>query len=165
MRYYSFSVGRWDLRLSCWRGKFSHGIVLFYDNARLHTAQHTQALVCEQFHWDIFEHSPYSPDLAPSDCFLFPKMKEHLAGKRFAIDEDLKDAGWITRRPPGMKRVYMNWCQGTTSALMSKATMWNSRQRYVPKLVYSVFVLLLKNVFVWQNVLTLWTALVHWLTE
>ena len=30
-------------------------------------------------------HPPYSPDLAPSDFFLFPKMKEHL-------DEDLKDA-------------------------------------------------------------------------
>ena len=34
---------------------------------------------------------PYSPDLTPSDVFLFPKM-EHHAGKRFAIDEDLKDA-------------------------------------------------------------------------
>ena len=34
---------------------------------------------------------PYSPDLSPSDFFLFPKM-EHLAGKHFANDEDLKDA-------------------------------------------------------------------------
>ena len=35
---------------------------------------------------------PYSPDLAQWDFFLFPKMKEHLAGKRFANDEDLKAA-------------------------------------------------------------------------
>ena len=35
--------------------------------------------------------------------------------------------------------------------LMSKATMWNSRQRYVPKLVYSLSVLLLKNILVWRN--------------
>ena len=41
---------------------------------------------------DIFVHPPYSPDLAPSDFFLFPKIKKHLAGKRFANDEDLKDA-------------------------------------------------------------------------
>ena len=41
-----------------------------------------------------------------------------------------------------MKRKYTNVCQGTTSALTSKATMWKSRQRYVPKLVYSVSVLL-----------------------
>ena len=50
-------------------------------------------MLYEQFHWDIFEDLPYSPDLTPSDFFLFPKMKEHLAGKRFANDEDLKDAG------------------------------------------------------------------------
>ena len=35
---------------------------------------------------------PYSPNLAPSDFFPFPKIKEHLIGKRFANDEDLKDA-------------------------------------------------------------------------
>ena len=37
-------------------------------------------------------HPPYSPDLAPSDFFLFSKMKEHLAGNCFPNDEDLKDA-------------------------------------------------------------------------
>ena len=56
------------------------------------------------------------------------------------------------RWPHGMKRVNTNWCQGT-SALMSKATMWNIRQRYVPKLVYSVSVLLLKSILGWRNVL------------
>ena len=29
------------------------------------------ALLREQFQWDIFEHPPYSPDLAPSDFFLY----------------------------------------------------------------------------------------------
>ena len=28
------------------------------DNARPHTARQTQASLCEQFHWDIFEHPP-----------------------------------------------------------------------------------------------------------
>ena len=32
-----------------------------------------------------------------------------------------------------------SWCQGMTSALISKATMWNSRERYVPQLVYIQF--------------------------
>ena len=121
---YSFSAGRWDLRLSCRRVKLSHGIFLLHDNTRPHTARQTQALLREQFHWDIFEHPPYSTDLAPSDFFLFPKMKEHIAGKRFANDDDLKDAGWIIRRAHCMKRVYTNWYQGTTSALMLKTTMW-----------------------------------------
>ena len=35
---------------------------------------------------------PYSPKLAPSDFFLFPKMKEHHVGKRFANDKDLQNA-------------------------------------------------------------------------
>ena len=95
--------------------------------ARPHTARQTQALLREQFHCDIFEHPPYSPDLVPSDFFLFPKMKEHLAGKRFANDGHEE----CCRQPHGMKRVYTNWYQGmTTSALMSKVTMWKSRQRY-----------------------------------
>ena len=62
------------------------------DHARPHIARQTQALLREQFRSDISEHLPYIPDLAPSDFFLFPKMKEHLAGKRFANDEDVKNA-------------------------------------------------------------------------
>jgi hypothetical protein len=30
-----------------------------------------------------FPHSPYSPDLAPCDFFLFPKMRLLLKGRRF----------------------------------------------------------------------------------
>ena len=77
-RCYSFSAGRWDLRLCCRRGKLSRGIVLLYDNARPHTARQTQALLREQVHWDIFEHPPYSPDLAPSDFSCFQKMVNSL---------------------------------------------------------------------------------------
>ena len=100
--------------------------MLLQDNGRPHTARQTQVLLHEQFHWDIFEHPPHTADLTPSDFFLFPKMKEYLAGKRFVNDEDLKDAVLIIRRLHGMKRIYTNWCQGATSALMSKATMWKS---------------------------------------
>ena len=74
------------------RGKLSHGIVLIHDNARPHTARLTQTLLRDEFHWDTFDHPPYSPDLAPSDFHLFLKMKEHLPGKRHADDEDLQHA-------------------------------------------------------------------------
>jgi histone-lysine N-methyltransferase SETMAR len=60
-------------------------------NARPHTARQTQTLLHDAFHWDTFDRPPYSPDLAPSDFYLFPKM-EHLAGKRFTDDEDLQYA-------------------------------------------------------------------------
>jgi hypothetical protein len=36
----------------------------------------------------VIPHPPYSPDLAPCDFFLFPKMKLKLKGRRFdAIEE------------------------------------------------------------------------------
>jgi transposase len=36
----------------------------------------------------VLENPPYSPDLAPSDFFLFPKIKDILKGRHFDdIDE------------------------------------------------------------------------------
>ena len=35
-------------------------------------------------------HLPYSPDLAPSDCYLFQNLKSHLRGTRFRDDDELK---------------------------------------------------------------------------
>ena len=52
-------------------GKLSRGTVLIHDNARPHTARQTQTLLHDEFHWDTFDHPPYSPDLAPSDFYLF----------------------------------------------------------------------------------------------
>jgi hypothetical protein len=31
----------------------------------------------------VVPHPPYSPDLAPCDFFLFPRLKSSLKGKRF----------------------------------------------------------------------------------
>ena len=39
----------------------------------IHILPGRQALLREQFHLDIFEHPPSSPDQAPTDFFLFPK--------------------------------------------------------------------------------------------
>jgi len=65
------------------------GVVLLH-NARPHTAARTNALI-KFFNWEIFEHPPYSPDLAPSDYHLFTKMKVWLATHRFHTNEDLMD--------------------------------------------------------------------------
>jgi hypothetical protein len=37
----------------------------------------------------LLSHLPYSPDLAPCDFFLFPKMKKLLGEKRFASNEEV----------------------------------------------------------------------------
>jgi histone-lysine N-methyltransferase SETMAR len=35
---------------------------------------------------ELLEHPPYSPDLAPSDFLLFPKLKLFLAGQQFSLN-------------------------------------------------------------------------------
>ena len=38
----------------------------------------------------MLQHPPYSPDLAPSDFFLFPKIKEILKGRHFDDIDDIR---------------------------------------------------------------------------
>ena len=62
---------------------------LHQDNAPAHVAAPTLAKFGE---WgiDLVAHPPYSPDLAPCDFALFPKLKEDLRGRRFPNLEQLK---------------------------------------------------------------------------
>ncbi|KAJ4427362.1 hypothetical protein ANN_24982 [Periplaneta americana] len=77
------------------RGMLSRGVVLLHDNARLHIAASTRELL-DQFGWEIFDHPPYSPDLAPSDFHLFTKLKDFLGGTCFGSDEELKTVNtWL----------------------------------------------------------------------
>jgi histone-lysine N-methyltransferase SETMAR len=72
-------------------GLLSTGVILLHDNATPHTAEMTRNWL-NQYKWDILEHPPYSPDLAPSDFHLFGRLKQHLAGQHFKTDDALKDA-------------------------------------------------------------------------
>jgi hypothetical protein len=38
-------------------------------------------------HYELFEHPPYFPDLAPSDFFLFPELNLFLAGCDFSLNQ------------------------------------------------------------------------------
>jgi len=53
------------------------GVVLLH-NVWPHTAARTNTLT-KLFNREILDHPAYSPDLAPSDCHLFTKMKVWLA--------------------------------------------------------------------------------------
>jgi len=41
-------------------------------------------------HITVLEHPAYSPDLATSDFFLFPKIKEILKGRNFDDTDDIR---------------------------------------------------------------------------
>ena len=64
--------------------------LLHHDNAPAHSALTIrQFLTSKQV--TTLDHPPYSPDLAPSDFFLFPKLKSVLKGNRFENIDDIKD--------------------------------------------------------------------------
>ena len=86
-------------------GKLHRGIFFHHDNALAHSSNAARA-VLREFRWKLLPHPPYSPDLAPSDFFLFPKMKEHLKGKRFDSLLDAKAAvlDWINSKGPDFFR-------------------------------------------------------------
>jgi hypothetical protein len=74
------------------------------------TAVRTNALI-KLFKWEVFDHTPYSLDLAPSDYHLFTKMKVWLAIQRFHTKEQITDestTGCITWWHRSLTRDYKN---------------------------------------------------------
>ena len=63
-------------------GKLSAGVLLIHDNAPVHMSAKSQAAV-RQCGFHQLNHPPYSPDLAPSDYFLFRCMKKFLRRNDF----------------------------------------------------------------------------------
>ena len=63
-------------------------MLFHHDNARSHTSAIATAKLFD-LRYEILPHPPYSPDLAPSDYFLFPNMKTWLRGKRFSSNEEI----------------------------------------------------------------------------
>jgi histone-lysine N-methyltransferase SETMAR len=73
------------------RRKLSAGVLLLHDNAPVHMSAKSQAAI-RQCGFQQLNNPPYSPDLAPSDYFLFRVTKKFLRGKRFSSDEEVKEA-------------------------------------------------------------------------
>jgi histone-lysine N-methyltransferase SETMAR len=55
----------------------------------------TRVFMQEQ-QWEVLEHSPYSPDLAPSDFYLFGPLKHHLSAEHFP---DVEVTAWFRQQP------------------------------------------------------------------
>ena len=73
------------------REKLAAGVLLLHDNAPVHKSRVAQAAIHE-CKFEQLNHPPYSPDLAPSDYYLFRNLKSHLRGTRFQDDVELKAA-------------------------------------------------------------------------
>jgi histone-lysine N-methyltransferase SETMAR len=46
----------------------------------------------KELNWEILDHPPYSPDLAPTDYHLLRSLQNHLNNKKFERFEEVSDA-------------------------------------------------------------------------
>ena len=65
------------------------GLIFHYDNATPHTSLATRQKLL-RLGWEVMLHPPYSPNLAPSDYYLFRSLQNSLNGKTFNDDEAVK---------------------------------------------------------------------------
>ena len=84
--YYSNLLTRIDKKNSWEKTRFAKEIIFHQDNAPAHKSVLALGKL-RDLHYELLEHPPYSPDLAPSDFCLFPKLKLFLAGQRFFNQE------------------------------------------------------------------------------
>ena len=91
--YYAFLLG--ELRAAIIqkrRGKMSRGVRLLQDNAPPHKSRVAVTIKAVDCGFELLPHTPYSPDLPPSDFHIFPHMKKKLRGRVFASDVETKAA-------------------------------------------------------------------------
>ena len=72
--------------------------LLQQDYARVHTCKVAVDAV-ERNGYELIPYPAYSPELAPSDFFLFPNLKKDFRGCHFRSDEEVVTAveKWINR--------------------------------------------------------------------
>ena len=98
------------------RGKLSKGILLQQDNARVHTCK----IAMDAVEWNgygLILHPAYSPNLAPSDYFLFPNLKKDIRGCHFRSNEEVVGAveEWV--RDKDLSSSVLGWWHWNTVGL------------------------------------------------
>jgi hypothetical protein len=136
------------------------GVVLLHDNACPHTAASTHALL-EHFNWELFEHPPYSPDLALCDYHLFTYLKnccDHSASTIMSWRKVSK-SGWAHRRHTSLTQAYKTLFPDMTGASMLAVTKLRSSLSMYVFFVHNHFFLLACLVNSKPEV-TFWIALI-----
>lgn len=97
------------------KGMLTKGVLLLHDNAPSHSSI-VATQTAAHCGYQILPHPPYSPDIAPSDFFLFPQLKSALRGRHFQSDNDVISAveGWFSDHDgcfykEGIRKVKERW--------------------------------------------------------
>ena len=98
------------------RGKWSKSLILLlHDKARPHTVR-AAIDALETLKFEVLPHSPFSPDLAPSEFHLFPHLKRDDKETHFTSDDEVKQTvtSWNKQRTPEfffdrMRKLVLGW--------------------------------------------------------
>jgi len=93
------------------RGMLIRKPLLLIDNAPCHRANQVHA-TATKLGFQILEHPPYSPDLAPSDFYLFTALKKFTRGKVWSNCDELQSTirRWIADQPAEWYRAGIYRC-------------------------------------------------------
>jgi histone-lysine N-methyltransferase SETMAR len=86
--YYSNLLTRLDEKNREKRPSLQKKKIIFpQDSASVHKSVLAMGKL-RDLHYELLEHPPCSPNLAPSDFYLFPKLKLFIAGQRFSSNQE-----------------------------------------------------------------------------
>ena len=106
-QYYCSLLDRLKGAIRDQRRRRCHDFHYHQDNARPHKSNESITKL-QELGFTILPHPAYSPDIAPSDYYLFAPMKSALAGRNFENAEEIQNC--IT-----------NWLNTKQQAFFSKA--------------------------------------------
>ena len=87
--FYKDVLERLRKRVQLVRRDIADDWVLQHDNAPAHTVLSIREFLSKK-NIPVLPHPPYSPDLAPCDFYLFPKLKSKLKGHHFGTMENIQ---------------------------------------------------------------------------
>ncbi|UYV71777.1 hypothetical protein LAZ67_9000368 [Cordylochernes scorpioides] len=108
--------------------------ILYVDNARPHTAHVVLQFLAKHSTIQI-PHPPYSPDLAPNDFFLYPKLKMKLKGRKFDNVDKIQAESKATLRnltKSDFISCFDNWKKRRNRGVVEVGPMVNRGAELVP---------------------------------
>jgi len=98
--------------------------MLRYDNAPAHASLLIRSYL-SKYQTSVVPHPPYSPDLAPANLFLFPKLKITLKGRRFQTVAEIQENAKRELRAiteSAFQEAFQQWKKGWKRCFASR---WN----------------------------------------
>ena len=124
---------------------------------------HTHLL--QEFSWKVFNHPPYSPDLAPCDFHLFLHLKKFPVRSASAFSEWqrwVSHSGSNPRRQISMTQGYESWFHGMINVSILEVNMLKNSSTLAVFILITVSIKLDLVCVNGPGKLTLWTRLVDY---